>query len=318
MGNDMIDAPRVVVVGSVNMDLVVRVPQLPRPGQTLAASGMDTIPGGKGANQAVAAARLGARVTLIGRLGDDVFGPRLRAGLVAEGVGVTHVLTTPDCPSGVALIGVEPSGENAIVIVAGANWHLTPADVAEREEVIASADVLVLQLEVPPETVVTAVAVARRRGVRVILDPAPAPRGPLPEALCSVDVLSPNQTEAEALTGVAVTDRAAAERAAVALRRGGAGSVVLKLGAMGALLREGDSAAVWVPTARVEAVDTTAAGDAFTAALAVALAEGRPMTDAVRLGCAAGTLAVTRFGAQPAMPTRAEVEAFLPRLGMQD
>jgi ribokinase len=313
----MTRAPHVVVVGSVNIDLVFRVPRLPRPGETLAGDGMATVPGGKGANQAVAAARLGARVSLVGRVGDDAFGPRLRAGLDAEGVAVDHVRTAPDCPSGVALIGVEPSGENAIVIVAGANGRLTPEDVRDADEVIRSADVLLLQLEVPLETVVAAVAAARRHGVRIILDPAPAPTGPLPEALRAVDVLSPNQTEAEALTRIVVPDPEAARRAAEALRRDGAASVVIKLGAAGALVSEGSGPPEWVPTARVEAVDTTAAGDAFTAALAVELAGGVPLREAARLGCAAGTLAVTRHGAQPAMPTRGEVEAFLPRIARQ-
>jgi ribokinase len=307
-------APHVVVVGSVNMDLVVRVPHLPGPGQTLAADGLETIPGGKGANQAVAAARLGARVTMIGRVGDDAFGPRLRAGLEGEGVAVDHLLTTAGCSSGIALIGVETSGENAIIIVAGANGRLSPLDVQERESVIASADVLLVQLEVPSETVAAAVAVARRHGVRVILDPAPAPRGPLPEGLRAVDVLTPNQTEAQGLTGIGADDVSGARRAAALLLQSGARSVVVKLGALGALVSEGEGPGVCVPTPRVEAVDTTAAGDAFTAALAVGLAEGLPLPVAARLGCAAGTLAVTRFGAQPAMPTRAEVEAFLPRL----
>jgi ribokinase len=308
------NVPWVVVVGSINVDLVVRLARLPRPGETLAADELHTIPGGKGANQAVAAARLGAEVRMIGRVGDDAFGPRLRDGLTAEGVNTDDVLLTTDCSSGIALIGVEASGENAIILVAGANGRLTPEDVFQREQVFRRADVLLVQLETPPATVAAAVAAARRQGVRVVLDPAPAPAGSLPVAPADIHVLTPNQTEAEALTGVVVDDLAQARIAAEALRCLGAPNVVLKLGALGALLYDDLGRCEHIATAEVEAVDTTAAGDAFTAALGVGLAEGRTLRDAVRFACAAGTLAVTRFGAQPAMPERAEVEKFLPQL----
>jgi ribokinase len=303
-----------VVVGSINVDLVVRLARLPRPGETLAADELLTISGGKGANQAVAAARLGAAVHMIGRIGDDAFGPRLRAGLAAEGVNTDAVLVAADSSSGVALIGVEASGENAIILVAGANGRLTPEDVFQREEVFRSADVVLVQLEVPPATVAAAVAAARRQGVRVILDPAPAPATSLPVAPADVHVLTPNQTEVQALTGVVVDDLAQARIAAEALRCMGARNVVLKLGALGALLYDDQGRCEHIATAEVEAVDTTAAGDAFTAALGVALAEGKALPEAVRFACAAGTLAVTRFGAQPALPTQVEVEQFLPRL----
>jgi ribokinase len=306
--------PRVVVVGSINVDLVVRLARLPRPGETLAADELHTIPGGKGANQAVAAARLGAAVQMIGRVGDDAFGPRLRAGLASEGVNTDNVMVTADCSSGVALIGVEASGENAIILAAGANGRLTPDDVLQRQEVFRTADVLLLQLETPPETVAAAVALARKQGVPIVLDPAPAPTGPLPVAAADVDILTPNQTEAEALSGVVVDDLAQARIAAEALHCLGARKVVLKLGALGALLYDDQGRCEHVATAEVKVVDTTAAGDAFTAALGVAVAEGKPLPEAVRFACAAGTLAVTRFGAQPAMPTRAEVEQFSTQL----
>ncbi len=302
--------PHIVVVGSINMDLVARMARLPRPGETIHGDLFQTIPGGKGANQAVAAARLGARVTLIGRVGNDAFGEVLRQSLHEFGVAVDHVITTADCSSGVALIGVETSGANAIVVIAGANGRLTPADVEDRADVIASADALIVQLETPIDTVSAAIRIARRAGVRTILDPAPAPSGEFPDELRSVDVISPNQTEAEALTGVVVTDLHSAERAAAILQRGGAREVVMKLGELGALVCGADARIQHIPAAKARIVDTTAAGDAFTAGLAVALSEGRSLAEAAGFGCAAGTLACTVFGAQPAMPSRAAVDKF--------
>jgi len=304
-------APRIVVVGSINMDLVARMQRLPRPGETLSGDTFQTIPGGKGANQAVAAARLGATVTLIGRVGDDAFGQVLLNSLREYGVGTDHVLTTPDCSSGVALIGVEPSGANSIVVVAGANGHLTPADVLAREQVIAAADVLVVQLETPLETVATAIRLARQHRVRTILDPAPVPTGSLPAELYQADVISPNQTEAEAMTGIIVHDVATATQAAQSLQRLGASEVVMKLGHLGSLICRPQGQTEHIPVVQVEIIDTTAAGDAFTAGLAVGLAEGRNLSEAARLGGAAGTLACTVFGAQPAMPSRNRVDQFL-------
>lgn len=303
-------APQIVVVGSINMDLVARMSRLPRPGETLHGDDFQTIPGGKGANQAVAAARLGAQVTMIGRVGDDAFGGELLRSLEQYGVGTQFVQKTANCPSGVAVINVDASGANAIVVVAGANGRLTPDDVANCARVIASADVVIVQLETPVETVMAAIRSAREFNVRTILDPAPAPSGPLPAELQAVDYISPNQTEAEALTGIVVSDLLSAERAAKVLCDRGARHVVMKLGELGALTySEGTSEHIAaMPT---EVVDTTAAGDAFTAGLAVGLAEGRTLAEATKLGCAAGTLACTVFGAQPAMPTREKVDRFL-------
>ncbi len=308
------DRPHIVVVGSINMDLVVRLAHLPRPGETVPAQDLRTFPGGKGANQAVAAARLGARVAMIGRVGDDSFGPRLRAALEADEIDTQHVLVTEECSSGVAVIGVEESGQNAIMIVPGANGRLEPADIAARDEVIRGADMLLLQLEIPLRTVEAAVEIANRHGVPVILDPAPVPREPLPSMLFEVEVLSPNQTEAEGLTGIVVSDHRGAKEAAQLLRNRGSRQVVLKLGEQGAFLCDREGRTRPIATAPVDVVDTTAAGDAFTAALGVALCRGLPLDEAVRCGCAAGTLATTRPGAQPAMPTWREVETFLPRL----
>lgn len=303
-------APQIVVVGSINMDLVARMSRLPRPGETLHGDDFRTIPGGKGANQAVAAARLGAIVTMIGRVGDDGFGVELLQSLKQYGVRTQFVQQTENSPSGVAVINVETSGANAIVVIAGANGQLTPCDVEGCASVIASADVVIVQLETPVETVVAAVRTAREFNVRTILDPAPAPEGALPEELQTVDYISPNQTEAEALTGIVVNDLSSAERAAKVLSDRGARHVVMKLGELGAFIYS-DGTSTPIPATKAAIVDTTAAGDAFTAGLAVGLAEGRSLAEAARLGCATGTLACTLFGAQPAMPTREEVDQFL-------
>ncbi len=300
--------PDVVVVGSVNMDLVAVAPHIPHPGQTVLGRDFATIPGGKGANQAVAAARLGARVALVGRVGDDAFGQTLRRGLEAEGVDCRHLLPTPGVASGVALIIVSEAGENAICVAGGANTRLSPEDVEAAAPVIAGAKVCVLQLEIPLPTAVRAAVIARRHGVAVILDPAPAPAS-LPDELFAVDILTPNESEAARLLGTIATEggpRAAAER----LRARGAGAVVLKLGGNGCYL-SAPSVEEHLPAHTVKIVDTTAAGDAFTGGLAAALAEGRALREAVAVANAAGALACTRFGAQPSAPTRAEVQALL-------
>jgi len=302
--------PCIVVVGSINMDLVVPLARLPRPGETVSGRSVIETPGGKGANQAVAAAQLGAHAVMIGRVGQDAFGPRLRSELAHRNVDTQHVLPTSG-PSGVALIGVEDSGQNAITIVAGANDQLTPDDVHARVSVIAKADALLLQLEVPIETVVAAAEIARAHGVLTVLDPAPCPAAPLPDVLHAVDVITPNQTEAEGLTAIPVAGPDAAARAARALLDRGAKYAVIKLGKHGALLLDRDHPAAHIAAIAVDPVDTTAAGDAFTAAMALAWARGDAPLQAVRMGCAAGTLATTKLGAQPAMPTAAEVDQFM-------
>jgi ribokinase len=305
--------PRIVVVGSMNMDLVARMSRLPRPGETVTGETFQTIPGGKGANQAVAAARLGADVTMIARVGDDTFGTTLRNNLMLEGIECGHVFVTKDCSSGVALIGVESSGANSIAVVPGANGRLTIDDVQSSRSLIESAQVLVVQLETPVETVAAAIEIAQKQGILTILDPAPAPSrlAVLPMQLMSVDVISPNQTEAEALTGIPVVDWDSAKAAAVELRRRGAKNVVLKMGELGALACSQDGSLHRIMAMKADVVDTTAAGDAFTAGLAIALCEGLSLNEATRWGVVAGTLACTRFGAQPAMPTRLEFERSL-------
>ncbi|MBM4070815.1 MAG: ribokinase [Planctomycetes bacterium] len=303
----------VVVVGSINMDLVVRVPRLPRPGETLHARDFRAIPGGKGANQAVAAARLGARVTMIGKVGDDAYGSRLIEGLAGEGVNVEHVAVAPGCPSGQAVIAVDDAGQNSIMVVPGANQLLTPDDVLRHEDAIGFGGVMLVQLEVPLETVAAALQLARAKEFVTILDPAPAPDAALPRDLLCADFLTPNQSEAAALTGIDSDSTEGAERAAATLRESGARLVVVKRGADGALLSSSSRGNISVPTFPVPVVDTTAAGDAFNAGLAVALAELRTIPNAVHFACAAGALATTRPGAQPAMPSRAEVDDLMAR-----
>ena len=302
------DAPQIVVVGSINMDLVARMMRLPRPGETVSGDSFQMIPGGKGANQAVAAQRLGAKVAMIGRLGDDSFATILRDNLVADGIDLSHVSSTADCSSGVAVIGVDASGANCITVIPAANGQLTVADVEESLGLIARADAVIVQLETPLPTIAAAIQFAQQNGVLTVLDPAPAPEGRLPPELMRVDVLSPNQTEAEALTGIVVHDWDSAAQAAQELQRQGAKDIVLKLGSLGAFVATRDGITVRVNAIETQIVDTTAAGDAFTAALTVALCEGRSLPEAAKFGCLAGTLACTRFGAQPAMPTRQELE----------
>ena len=298
----------VVVFGSINMDLVVRTPRLPAPGETLTGYTFFTAPGGKGANQAVACARLGAPTRMVGRVGDDLFGEQLRASLRSFGVQDDGVLTTPG-PSGVALIAVDDLAENTIVIVPGANGSVSIADIPRLEAVLDGARILLVQLEVPIETVVAAARAAHTRGVTVILDPAPAL--PLPDELYALaDIITPNEHEAATLTGIAVRDDQGAIAAARALIARGARRVAIKLGARGALTADTEGEQFW-SSFTVTPVDTVAAGDAFNGGLAVALSEGRSFDEAIRWGLAAGALSVTRHGAQPSMPERNEVLTLL-------
>ncbi len=298
----------IVVLGSLNMDLVSRVPRLPAPGETLRGSGFFTAAGGKGANQAAACARLGASVALIGRVGEDLFGLALRDGLEQLGVDVSRVSVTPG-PSGVAVVAVDDRAENSIVIIPGANERVGVDDLELLRASLAGADSLLLQLEIPLEIVTSAARLAHARGVRVLLDPAPAL--PLPDELYTLtDLLTPNETECSALVGFAVDDTTRAERAAAILLKRGARQVVIKMGEQGAYLHNGASGER-IPGFRVHAVDTTAAGDVFNGALAVALEKGVALREAVRFANAAGALSTTRYGAQPSMPTADEVERLL-------
>ena len=304
----------IVVVGSSNTDMVVRVPHLPAPGETVLGGSFLMAAGGKGANQAVAAARLGAQVKLVARVGQDVFGEAALLGLEREGIDTQHISVDLETASGVALITVDDTGENSIAVAPGANRRLSPTDVQRAQAAILDADVLLLQLEVPLETVQMAAELAHQAGVRVILNPAPAPGSPLPPALLvCVDVLTPNEKEAGDLTGAPDSLGQAARR----LLDMGVEAVVITLGARGALIATPEGQQT-VPGFPVEAVDTTAAGDAFNGGLAAALAEGRPLAEAVRFANACGALAATRLGAQPSLPTAEEVDVFLVKRRLGD
>ncbi|VVP89151.1 Ribokinase [Pseudomonas fluorescens] len=299
---------KVVVIGSLNMDLVTRAPRLPRGGETLIGQSFATVSGGKGANQAVAAARLGTQVSMVGCVGDDAYGQALRGALLAEGIDCQAV-STVDGSSGVALIVVDDNSQNAIVIVAGANGALTPALIGCVDAVLQSADVIICQLEVPDATVGHALQRGRELGKTVILNPAPASR-PLPaDWYANIDYLIPNESEASALTGLPVDSRQSAQDAASRLIEMGAGKVIITLGAEGSLFADGQRFEHF-PASAVKAVDTTAAGDTFVGGFAAALAGGKSEAEAIRFGQVAAALSVTRAGAQPSIPTLSEVQAF--------
>jgi ribokinase len=300
-------AARVAVVGSLNMDLIARAPHIPKPGETILGGDFCTAPGGKGANQAVAAARLGTQVSMVGRVGSDAFAQNLLASLAAAGVDHRHVIQDAQTATGVALIVVDDGGQNSIVVAPGANARLSPADVDAAHATIAAADVLLLQLESPLDAVAHAAELAHAHGVTVILNPAPACELPT-ELLALVDVLVPNESETAILTGLPVGSQVEAQ--ATALLYLGVDAALLTLGERGALLAQPEGIE-HVPAFRVTPVDTTAAGDAFVSGFAAALAEGRTPVEAVQWGCAAGALATTKLGAQPSLPTRQEVEALL-------
>ncbi len=302
-------ANRIVVVGSSNTDMIVQVAHVPRPGETILGGRFSMAAGGKGANQAVAAARAGGSVAFVARVGADIFGENAVKGFAQDGINIEHVIRDPAAPSGVALIFVGDDGENSIGVASGANAALSPADVDAARSSITAADVLLMQLETPLPTIERAAEIARQAGVRIILNPAPAQ--PLPDALLrQVSILTPNETEAELLTGIAVNDDAQAEKAARALQAKGVGTVIITLGSRGAFVL-GDGSAQRVAGFKVTPVDTTAAGDVFNGALAVALAEKRPMDQAIRFANAAAALSVTKLGAQPSAPRRPEIEAFM-------
>ena len=305
--------PVIVVFGSIIMDLTALAETMPQAGQTVVGDLFYTLPGGKGANQAVAAAKLGAEVRMVGRVGDDPFGAALLDGLRSEGIDISGVAVDPDNASGVAMIWLDSSRENRIVAVYGANLASDQTQLRAVERALDGADALLLQLETPPALTLEAAAVARQRGVRVVWDPAPAQIAP-PDIHTAADVLTPNQTEASMLSGVEVTDLASASDAAARLRAMGAPVAIVKLGEEGAYYASTDESG-HVPAFSVEAVDTVAAGDAFGAAFAVAAAEGISLGESVRFGAAAGALAVTVPGAQAAMPSRADVERLLAGVG---
>lgn len=302
---------KICVLGSINTDLVTRMKRAPGPGETIHGNDFRIIPGGKGANQAVAAARLGGDVNLIACVGDDDFGKQHQSGLASDGIQLDHLNVSSDAPTGVATILVEESGENRIVLAPGANNAITKEMVEKARAVIRSADILMMQLEVPLEIVDLAARIAKEENTAVMLNPAPA----LPlsdELLAGVNYLVPNESEATLLTGIKVTDQQSAEQAAEQLLTKGVDVVFLTLGAAGVLVVEKGKTTI-VPGLSVDAVDTTAAGDTFAGALAVGLNEGKSPVDAAAQAQYAAALSVTRIGAQTSIPTRNEADAFQSR-----
>jgi ribokinase len=299
----------IVVFGSINMDLVVRTTRLPNPGETLMGSSFQTIPGGKGANQAVACARLGAETHIIGRVGGDVFGKNLKDELEKAGVDHQNVVVDPDTSSGIAMIAVEDSAENFIIVVPGANGQVDHQDLKRLEVVLDNSEVLLLQLEIPIDMVMAAAKLAKEKNVKVILDPAPARNLP-DEIYPLLDVITPNETEAEILVGFPINTKEDSAKAAKFLRSRGVLNVIIKMGSRGAYALMDDQEKYFKPY-QATPIDTVAAGDAFNGALAVALGESVVIEDAIRWGMAGGALSVTKAGAQPSMAERNELLALI-------
>jgi ribokinase len=302
-------AKRIVVVGSTNMDMVIKTDHIPIPGETVLAGSFFMNPGGKGANQAVAAARLGGEVTFISKVGNDVFGKQASQLFDEEGINTFYLLSDEELPSGVALITVDKNGENSIVVASGANSNLHPSDLENALPEIKDAGLVLMQLETPIETVIYVAKYAAARGISVILNPAPM--NELPAELFSyIDILTPNKTEAEMLSGIKINDIEDAKKAANLIYNMGVKNVVITLGGLGAVVCERGKI-YEVAALMVQAVDTTAAGDVFSGALALALSEGKGLKDAVKFACNAATLSVTKMGAQLSIPYRSEMIALI-------
>ncbi|QIM62007.1 ribokinase [Pasteurellaceae bacterium Orientalotternb1] len=300
---------KLCVLGSINVDHVIRVPYFPKAGETLTGYGYQIAYGGKGANQAVAAARLGADVAFIGTIGDDQIGQAMKSAFEQDGINTTVIEAIPHQSTGLAMIQVSDQGENSIVISAGANADLTPALVEKHRTAIEQADTLLMQLESPLDTVEFAARLAKQTGTKVVLNPAPAQ--PLPPSLLSlVDIITPNETEAEILTGVKITDELTANQAAQHFHQLGIETVLITLGSKGVYASQNGVGEI-IAGFCVQAVDTTAAGDTFNAGVVTGLLEGKTLADAIRFAHAAAALSVTRIGAQTAIPTRQEVDGFL-------
>ena len=301
---------KVIVFGSINMDLVVKTPRLPIPGETLLGHDFFTAPGGKGANQAVAVAKLGIPTYMVGRVGKDAEGKSLLASLQTYGVSTDYVLTDTEAHSGVAVIAVEDSGQNNIIVVPGANGRVNTEDVERLSNLFNNASALLLQFEIALSAVILAAKAAHNAGIRVILDPAPAQKD-IPEALYKlVDIITPNEIEASQLVGFPVNNPETALEAAAVLRQRGVKTAIVKLGALGVCCATADES-FFVPAFRVEAVDTTAAGDAFNGGLVAGLTEGQSLRQAVVWGAAAGAIATTLPGAMPSMPSRDTFDRFV-------
>jgi ribokinase len=301
---------KIAVVGSLSCDLVLKVPRPPQKGETIIGSSFDIFVGGKGNNQALAAARSGASVSMIGRIGTDSFGDRVLAMLVKTGVDTTYLIRDTEVGTGIADIYIDTNGDNYIAIAQQANGRLCPADVDAARKAIEESSYLLLQLEIPLPTAIHAARLAHSLGKTVVLNPAPAPAdGKIPDEFLSlVDIIIPNQTETELLTGIKVVDTDSAVQASKALQKKGLKQVIITMGELGALLVDEKDVPHMVPAFKVEVQDTTAAGDAFCGGLLAAMADGKDLEEAMTYGCAAGALAATRLGAEPSLPTLAEVQ----------
>lgn len=303
----------IVVIGSSNTDMVVKTSHLPAAGETVLGGKFFMNAGGKGANQAVAAARYGNRVVFVAKTGDDLFGKQVREAMREDGIVTDYVFQDATLPSGAALITINQEAENCIVVAPGANMALMPEDIDVAREEIVNANVVLMQLEIPLQTVEYAAHMAAEAGVRVILNPAPAPTEPLSEKLIrDLYLITPNRSEASRLTGIDVKDISSAQRAALALYDMGAKNVIVTLGSEGSLVYDG-KIMMRVDAIKVEAVDTTAAGDTYNGVLASVIAEGKSLIEAVREANIAGAISVTRMGAQPAAPTKEEINAMKKR-----
>lgn len=301
----------IVVIGSSNTDMIIQVKQIPRPGETLLGGKFSTAPGGKGANQAVAAARAAnskTTVTFIAKVGKDTLGGQAIAGFKKDKILTNTITRSSQEPSGVALICVAADGKNSIAVASGANAALTPTDIQKHASLITKAELLVMQLETPLETVQAAAEIADKAGVPVILNPAPVQKLPS-KLLKTITILTPNETEAEALTGVTVKNEKTATQAASILHKKGVRIVIITMGEKGAYV-SAPAGAGFIPAFAVKAVDSTAAGDVFNGALSVALSEGEDLMDAVRFASCAAALSVTKLGAQPSIPKRSEIRKF--------
>jgi ribokinase len=301
------DSKKIVIVGSCNTDMVIKADRLPIPGETILGGTFFMNPGGKGANQAVAASRMGGKVTLISKTGNDVFGKQSVMLYHSENINTDFVFSDPGLPSGVALITVDANGENCIVVASGANASLSPSDINKAAGEIESAGLVLMQLEIPIETVEYVAEIANKKGIKVILNPAPA-RALSDKLLKCLYIIIPNKSEAEILSGIKVTDYETAMQAADIISARGVDNVVITLGSQGALIKERDEYH-YVDAYKVESVDTTAAGDSFCGSMCVGLSEGKSILDAVKLAARAAALTVTRMGAQSSIPYRSELSS---------
>lgn len=300
---------KIIVVGSSNTDMILKMERIPKPGETIIGGYFSMAAGGKGANQAVAAARAGAEVILIAKLGNDMFGDQAISGFQRDGIDVQHIIRDDRAPSGVALIFVDENGENCIGVASGSNANLSPEDILENKDLIAGSKMLIMQLETPVDTVKIAARIASSNRVPVILNPAPA-QALDDEFLKNITILTPNETESEILTGIPAEDPKSIDKIAATLRSKGVKNVLITLGAKGVFVDSSEFKGI-VPGFEVEAVDTTAAGDVFNGALAVALSENKSIVDAASFACAAAALACCTLGAQTSAPHRESIEQFL-------